>query len=721
MNANETRHIESSNWNIILKDKFGLEDFRPHQKDIINSIVSGNDTLVVAPTGGGKSLCYQFPALIMDGTAIVISPLISLMKDQADALQKRNIPATYINSLLRPNEQAHRLDNFIKNKYKIVYFAPERLMSSAFIEALKKSNISFIAVDEAHCISEWGQDFRPLYRKITTIFNYIRRVPIAGFTATATPDVQQDIINNLEMRNPKSFVLGFKRENLIFHTEECRDKIERLTSLYRGMKSGSMIIYAGTRKRTEEIAETLQENQINCKSYHAGMEDDQRKQIQEEFLNDKINVIVATTAFGMGIDKADVRVVANIYLPLTLEEYYQEAGRAGRDGLQSECYLLFSKEDEKLQNYFIREQFPSIKETRRIYNALYDYLAKTSPTDNFLQGNIINFANLFDISEKKLYSILKVLQKNAILRFYDEEKVVNLRINTYLDNFNEIVSKFNNEKKAVLNQILKYNRKSSAGAVEVPIAKIGRKLNLTLDEIEEHLHTFEIFNIIDIDQSRIASGIKILQPKIENEQLSAIFKEIIARKEIAIKKVEKVRQYAETDMCKQRFIMEYFDHESQYEDCGKCSSCKDLGHKFRKKMIARKHSLMNNSSANSIEKQNKTYAILNPDVDADKLELIKTLIENKKNLEEIATEMHQTTSEIAAFIEKKITGGEIFPQFSFLDRNLLNKVYLILRDAPYIRLIKIRERLNVEITLPELRIAAAICRRELKSRMKYQQ
>ena len=360
--------IEDFNdWNKILRENFGLENFRPHQKDIINSIISGNDTLVVAPTGGGKSLCYQFPALVMDGTAIVVSPLISLMKDQSDTLQKKNIPTTYINSLLTQAEQSRRLDNLINNKYKIVYFAPERLMSNTFIEALKKSHISFVAVDEAHCISEWGQDFRPLYRKITTIFNYIKRVPLAGFTATATPDVQEDIINNLEMRHPKSFVLGFKRDNLVFHSEECNEKIERLIELYHSMKGGSMIIYAGSRKRTEEIAETLQENQINCKSYHAGMEDDQRKQIQEEFLNDKINVIVATTAFGMGIDKADVRIVANVYLPLTLEEYYQEAGRAGRDGLQADCYLLYSKSDEKLQNYFIREQFPNVKESKKIF------------------------------------------------------------------------------------------------------------------------------------------------------------------------------------------------------------------------------------------------------------------------------------------------------------------------------------------------------------------
>ncbi|MCE5304748.1 RecQ family ATP-dependent DNA helicase [bacterium] len=716
-------NLPRSDWNKILKDNFGIDNFRKSQEDIIQSIVSGNDTLVVLPTGGGKSLCYQFSALIMDGTALVVSPLISLMKDQSDALLKNNIPATFINSSLNSREQANRLHNLIDNKYKIVYFAPERLMSNTFIEALKQANISFIAVDEAHCISEWGQDFRPLYRKIPTIFNYIRRVPIAGFTATATPDVQKDMIINLEMKKPNVFLLGFKRDNLSFHTEECKNKPKRLISLYKSMKQGSMIVYAGTRKRTEEIASILQEDRINCKAYHAGLETAERKKIQEQFLNNDIDIIIATTAFGMGIDKPDVRIVANVYLPLTLEEYYQEAGRAGRDSLPSNCYLLYSKEDEKLQNYFIREQFPVITEFRHIYDSLYFLLDKQDEKTNFLHGKLVNYANLLNISEKKLLAILKVLQNKAILRFYEDEKVAYLRINTYLDNFNEIISKFNKERKIIMKRILEYKSNDSNQTIEVPIAKIGREINMTIEEIENHLHALEIFNLIDIEKSSVISGIKFLRPRLQNDQISSIFTEIKQRKKVSQNKVKIVREYASTEDCKERFIMEYFDNNSGYDDCGKCSSCLGNGHHSAKKTINKiRQSTFNLTqnliSAKQIQKDKTERKTDNQDV--GNLSIIKSMLEDHKGLEEIAAKLQLTAPEVASFIEKEIEAGFVFPKFWFLDRSLLNNIYKIIKNAPYIRLSQIKEKLDSDISYPELRIAAAICRKELKSRMMYQ-
>jgi ATP-dependent DNA helicase RecQ len=369
-----------------LEKYFNFSEFRPGQREIVATIISGRDAVALMPTGGGKSLCYQLPATVLPGLTVVVSPLIALMKDQVDALAARGIPATFINSTLKPGEAAKRIADIRAGKVKLLYVAPERLAAPSFSGVWCELDVKFLAVDEAHCVSQWGHDFRPDYLNIK---NYIKKLAhrpiVAAFTATATPEVKDDIIERLELENPAVFIRGFDRPNLKFFCESNinsnrrREEVLRLISSMRG----SGIVYALTRKETEALAGYLKENNIQAEAYHAGMAAPRREKIQNDFMENKICVIVATIAFGMGVDKADVRFVIHAGMPGSLEGYYQEAGRAGRDGDPAFCVLLHSKKDSATHKFFIRlshdemmEQGKSWLEARRISGIKYDHLEK---------------------------------------------------------------------------------------------------------------------------------------------------------------------------------------------------------------------------------------------------------------------------------------------------------------------------------------------------------
>lgn len=343
----------------LLKKYYGFSDFWPGQEEIIESILEGRDTLALMPTGGGKSLCYQLPALVLEGVTLVISPLIALMKDQVDTLGRREVPATFINSSLTEKEIKKRMEDVLGGKIKILYVAPERL-NGDFSRNLKNIPINMIAVDEAHCVSTWGHDFRPDYRKIKDKVNSLPDRPIiSAFTATATPEVKSDIIEQLEMDDPQVFVRGFDRPNLNFYArgwlrEEVRDR--EVLNLVKSLR-GPGIIYVGKRSKAEEMAVYLIKKGIEAMPYHAGLKTEERTKIQEAFMENRISVIVATIAFGMGVDKSDIRFVIHSGMPGTLEGYYQEAGRAGRDGKPAVCVLLHSGEDSALQSFFIQKSY----------------------------------------------------------------------------------------------------------------------------------------------------------------------------------------------------------------------------------------------------------------------------------------------------------------------------------------------------------------------------
>jgi len=338
----------------VLNEYYGYKDFRKSQKAVIDSILCGKDTLAVMPTGGGKSICYQIPALLFDGITIVISPLISLMKDQVDNIKDLGISAEYINSTLSFNKIQEIIEKLNEDKIKLLYLAPERLESLEFCEFMKKLNISQIAVDEAHCVSQWGHDFRTSYRYIGNFIKSLSKRPIvSAFTATATEEVRKDIVKLIELNKPEVFISGFDRENLKIQVLKIPSRLKYVLNYINENKDQSGIIYVSTRKEADNIYENLLENKISAARYHAGLPDAERKQNQEDFVYDRVNVMVATNAFGMGIDKSNVRFVIHYNMPKNIEGYYQEIGRAGRDGEKSECILLFSAQDIMTQKYLI--------------------------------------------------------------------------------------------------------------------------------------------------------------------------------------------------------------------------------------------------------------------------------------------------------------------------------------------------------------------------------
>lgn len=355
-----------------MRQHFGFDDFREGQREVIGSILEGKDAVVVMPTGSGKSLCYQLPAMILEGVTLVVSPLIALMKDQVDALHARGLPATFINSSISEPEQRARIESLRRRQQKLVYIAPERFRSTRFVSAIQSIPVSLFAVDEAHCISTWGHDFRPDYLRLKHVISLLGRTQTIALTATATPYVRSDIIQQLGLTQPQTFVSGFDRPNLsieVVHTEKEKEKISRIRRLAKN-KDGSGIVYASTRKSVEQVGRELKNAGLSVSTYHAGMSDGVRVKAQEDFMSGRTQMIVATNAFGMGIDKPDIRFVAHYQIPGSIEAYYQEIGRAGRDGLPSKCVLLFNYADKNTHDFFIEGSYPDINTIKNVYGAL---------------------------------------------------------------------------------------------------------------------------------------------------------------------------------------------------------------------------------------------------------------------------------------------------------------------------------------------------------------
>lgn len=391
----------------VLKDYFGHDSFRDGQEQIVDALLDGRDALCIMPTGAGKSMCYQIPALLFDGVTIVVSPLISLMKDQVGSLVQSGVPAAYINSSLSYPQFLRVLSNTEHGKYKIIYVAPERLLTDGFLDTCKKIKISMVAVDEAHCVSQWGQDFRPSYLKIVSFIKSLDNRPIVGaFTATATNDVKEDIKKILRLENPFEITTGFDRPNLFFSVIKSSSKDEKLIDLIRERGDRSGIVYCATRKNVESVCELLCDNGFSATRYHAGLDEYERRKNQEDFVFDRKNIMVATNAFGMGIDKSNVTYVIHYNMPKNIESYYQEAGRAGRDGGEADCILLYSPKDVRLNRFMIENSEGNdeltIEENEQIRERDFERLKHMtfySTTNDCLRGFILRYFG----GDKKAY------------------------------------------------------------------------------------------------------------------------------------------------------------------------------------------------------------------------------------------------------------------------------------------------------------------------------
>lgn len=562
----------------ILKDFFGYPNFRPGQEEIINSIIAGEDLLAVLPTGGGKSICYQIPAILSGQFSIVISPLIALMKDQVDSLNSRQVISGFINSSLDFRESNKVLDEISNGKIKLLYLSPEKLSSVQFCEKLKSLSPYYLFVDEAHCISEWGHSFRPSYRRIKSFKDQIGFRNVAAFTATATEDVRNDIIEQLGLNNPKIFVKGFERENLKLNVIRSDSKKEKVLELLKRSELPA-IIYTATRKSAEELADYLRISNTDSVFYHAGIAPELRRIIQDDFQKERIKLIIATNAFGMGIDKSNIRTLIHFNLPGNIESYYQEIGRAGRDGKISNVYLLYDDNDKKIQEFFIRNSFPTIEQIETVYTAICDYAPvalgnryeKEIPIDN----NLTSFLESKGISRGLMESTLKILSDSDYitnasrdLKHYVKLMVDPTRIRNYLNALEE-----NDVKDLLLILIREYGSSIFHSRTPVSLEKISQMMGESAGQISELLRSLGLSGLIKYESPSNFPGIKLKNERVKSEDLILNYgktRELVDQSRL---KLERMTGYIFSDKCRFDYLLQYFGQNIEGYRCGHCDNC----------------------------------------------------------------------------------------------------------------------------------------------------
>jgi len=555
----------------ILRKYWGYDSFRPMQEDIIRSVLTGTDTLAVLPTGGGKSVCFQVPALAREGACLVVTPLIALMQDQ---VQARGIPAVALHSGLSFGEVRDILRDTVRGAYRFLYVSPERLGTAVFSEALPWLPLSLVAVDEAHCISQWGYDFRPSYLEIARLREAKPTVPVLALTASATPEVQQDIMTQLRMKEPALFRQSFERPNLSYSVFRVDARVTRLKEILRKVQ-GSAIVYCKTRKRTTEIAGLLQDEGIQASSYHAGLPAEERKDRQDAWIRNQIRVMVCTNAFGMGIDKPDVRLVVHTTPPDCLENYYQEAGRAGRDGKKAYAVLLYHQADLDDLIAYPDIRFPSMHIIRKVYQAMVNYLQLPVGLgqDTSYAFDVQDFIRKFRLSMPEVLNALQALQQGGVLTFHEQLFVPStVQVLSGRDDLEALADMHPD-----LDALMKILLRTHGGIFDHP-ASVSEK-NLTWlaktdpQTLVKNLVRLAKMGLIEYKPRKETPYIRFLQNRVGAPDLYIDPKAYKARKEIFVRRVETMTRYIQLqEGCRAAYIGRYFGDED-ISDCGVCDLC----------------------------------------------------------------------------------------------------------------------------------------------------
>lgn len=557
----------------ILKEVWNYDAFRDIQQDIVENAIAGNDTLALLPTGGGKSICYQVPGLARGGLCLVISPLIALMKDQVEQLVRRGVEAVAIFSGMSYREIDLELDNCIAGKYKFLYVSPERLKTDIFLARVQNMNIKLVAIDEAHCLSQWGYDFRPEYLQIADLRNLLPDVPFMALTASATPAVVKDIAEKLKLKQFKIYKKSFARDNLSYIVLNEENKWERMMKIFKNIE-GTGIVYVRNRKKTEEIARELKRNGFSADFYHAGLDHKIRNKKQEDWINNKIRIIASTNAFGMGIDKPDVRVVVHFEAPDSLESYYQEAGRAGRDGNEAWCVLLFNEADHAEALERMNAAFPDTEDITRVYEALNNHLQIPlgAGKDVSYDFDIARFARSFNLNPLLVFHALKILESGSVLKVnesvFHPAKLKILVDPTTLYDFQL--------KNAEYDSFIKLILRSYGGAfdfyVEIKPDDLAHRMNINLHEVYAKLEYLHQSGFIDFQRQKDQPQILFLIARSREPIVDWYFYD--RKMESTENQLNNMLFYAENQLiCRSKIIQNYFG-ESDAEDCGKCDVCR---------------------------------------------------------------------------------------------------------------------------------------------------
>jgi len=558
----------------ILQKHWGHPHFREMQEEIILSVLEGKDTLALLPTGGGKSICFQVPGLALDGLCLVISPLIALMKDQVDNLEKRGIPAATIISDMNKFETELVMNKAITGQLKFLYVSPERLETQAFLANLPLMKISLLAIDEAHCVSQWGYDFRPPYLKIAKIRDFLPDVPVIALTATATPSVVVDIQDKLAFRKQNVFQKSFARENLTYYVFHEEDKLGRLIKIIQKVQ-GAGVIYVRNRKKTQEIADYLNTQGFRAACYHAGLDQSVRNTRQADWIQDRTPIIVATNAFGMGIDKPNCRFVVHLDLPDSLEAYFQEAGRAGRDGQRAHAVMLFSYADKRKLEDDFQKTYPEISFIKTVYNKLGDYckIPVGSGTGAGLDFDLNDFSQAFDFPRVETYNALRLIERQGLIGFTEDLNVppkVWIRADkNYLYEF-----QVKNEKYGTfVETLLRSYGGLFSDFVKINEKDLARRMKISEEQIVIALQNLMKWEILEYIPTPIKPQVVYVQPRLKSSNLQLDPDVYKKRKNAARERLDFVLDYAEnTSRCRSQLLLTYFG-ETNSKRCGRCDYC----------------------------------------------------------------------------------------------------------------------------------------------------